>query len=431
MQQKLENQIIYQIYTRNFTEKGDFASIKSKFSHLKELNVDILYLMPINTIGLEGRKGNLGSPYSISNYLEINPELGTLRSFKKFIKDAHENSFKVMIDIVFNHTSRDSWILKNHPEWMYKNSDGNFANKVGDWYDVYDLNLNNPDLRKYLIDVLKHYIKIGVDGFRFDVISLLPLSFIEDLNKLKSKYPEIILLGEAVDMRFNTYVRRVGFNCVSDSELYERGFDLTYQYTSFPYLKDYLQHRNPTDLCAYKTALFLENPANPKYFLKIRGIENHDQPRIFEFTHDYLLMKNLYAFNVLMKGPIFMYNGVETKSDHRLNLFEKDTMNWDIDHDWLNFIKTVNSIKKSEENIQLINTEVQIDNYEAIIYINYYSDGSKRYGIFSLTDKYIEVSVKEMNDGTYFNLLSNNYPVRIKNGSLVIREPLYLIDKID
>ena len=184
MKTYLKNSVIYQVYVRNFTKEGTFNALKQKLDYIKNLKVDILYLLPISPIGKEGRKGDLGSPYSISDYTKINPELGTLEDFKSLIEATHNHDMKIMIDIVFNHTSRDSYIAKNHPEWMYHNKEGKMANKVGDWSDVYDLDYSNPALIKYLVDVIQYYCSIGVDGFRFDVASLIPKEFYIDLKKM-------------------------------------------------------------------------------------------------------------------------------------------------------------------------------------------------------------------------------------------------------
>lgn len=77
--------------------------------------MDILYLLPVSPIGKLNRKGDLGSPYSIEDYMKINPELGTEDDFKSLVENAHGEGMKVMIDIVFNHTSRDSYLVKHHP----------------------------------------------------------------------------------------------------------------------------------------------------------------------------------------------------------------------------------------------------------------------------------------------------------------------------
>ena len=75
---------------------------------------------------------------------------------------------------VYNHTSPDSWLAKNHPEWFYHKPDGCFGNKVGEWLDVIDLDYNNRDLWDYQIETLKMWAGI-VDGFRCDVAPLIPL----------------------------------------------------------------------------------------------------------------------------------------------------------------------------------------------------------------------------------------------------------------
>ena len=115
-----------------------------------------------------------------------------LYHFKSLVENAHGEGMKVMIDIVFNHTSRDSYLVKHHPEWMYKNKEGKMSNKVGDWSDVYDLEYDAPGLVDYLVSVIEHYCALGVDGFRFDVASLLPKKFFLALRKmLDEKYPEM------------------------------------------------------------------------------------------------------------------------------------------------------------------------------------------------------------------------------------------------
>ena len=94
-----------------------------------------------------------------------------------------------MMDIVFNHTSKDSRLLKERPEWFYKNEKGEFANRVGDWDDITDLDTTKDNgLYDELISIVLHYVKMGVDGFRCDVASLIPLKF---WLKLRKKVHEI------------------------------------------------------------------------------------------------------------------------------------------------------------------------------------------------------------------------------------------------
>ena len=134
----LSHQVIYQVYPRNHSDAGTFAGVVADLDRIKDLGVDILYLLPIHPIGEAARKGMLGSPYSIKDYRAINPELGTIDDFKTLINEAHDRGLKVMMDLVMNHTSRDHAWIQTHPEYYYLNKDGKMGNKVGDWSDIQD-----------------------------------------------------------------------------------------------------------------------------------------------------------------------------------------------------------------------------------------------------------------------------------------------------
>ena len=114
----LRNQIIYSVFVRNYSEKGDFKSLEADLGRIKGLGVDIIWLMPIYPIGVSHRKGSMGSPYAIRDYRAINPELGTMEDFTDLLEKIHEFGMKCIIDIVYNHTSKDSFLAKNHPEFF-------------------------------------------------------------------------------------------------------------------------------------------------------------------------------------------------------------------------------------------------------------------------------------------------------------------------
>lgn len=429
MKNYLKTSIIYQVFVRNYTEEGTFKALEKKLENIKNLNVDFLYLLPINEIGVEGRKGSLGSPYSIKDYYTINKEYGTIDDFKSLINKTHELGMKIMMDIVFNHTSRDSWIKNNHPEWMYKDENGNFANKAGNWSDVYDLDFNAPGLIDYLVDVIDYYSSLGVDGYRFDVCNLIPATFYKKLKvMLDKKYPETVLLGEAVDANFGIEVRARGFNCLSDAELYDVGFDLLYCYSNWSHLKRYLLNGKLSDLISYKSALNLEEIEFQATGLKIRGLENHDQKRIISYTKNPLYIKNLCAFPVFMKGPMFIYGGLETNSDHAPSLFEKDLIDLSVDLDWFSFIAKLISFKKEDKNKELLVSKTLLTKGKNIVIKNFYSNKDVAYGIFSFNGLVSKIKHNEIEDGLYYDYLTNN-EVEVKNHTVVTAYPLYLIKK--
>ena len=100
MKNFLKTSVIYQVYVRNFTQEGTFKALVKKLDYIKSLNVDIVYVLPVSPIGKVSRKGELGSPYSISDYTKINPELGNLDDFKELIKETHARDMKLMVDMV-------------------------------------------------------------------------------------------------------------------------------------------------------------------------------------------------------------------------------------------------------------------------------------------------------------------------------------------
>lgn len=136
------NAVIYELNTRQFTPEGTFNALAEHLPRLQELGADILWFMPIQTIGGEGRKGSLGSYYSIKNYTEVNYEFGTLDDFKSVVEEAHGLGMKVILDWVANHTSRDAVWVTEHPEWYVRDSLGNLSVRY-DWTDIAQLDYNN------------------------------------------------------------------------------------------------------------------------------------------------------------------------------------------------------------------------------------------------------------------------------------------------
>ncbi|MCK5468317.1 MAG: hypothetical protein KAI99_07410, partial [Cyclobacteriaceae bacterium] len=229
-----KNLVIYEVYVRSHSTNGTFADVENDLPRIKELGVDVIWLMPIHPIGKLNKKGKLGCPYSIRDYRNVNPEYGTKKDFKRLINTAHSLNLKVMIDVVFNHTAHDSVLALSHLDWFVQDANGKPVSTVSEWSDVVDLKFPNPELEDYLIKTLQMWIKFGVDGFRCDVASLIPLEFWMRARKAVDKInPEIIWLAESVDARWVAERRENGFSTISDSELYN-AFDITYDYDIWP-----------------------------------------------------------------------------------------------------------------------------------------------------------------------------------------------------
>ena len=110
--------VVYEVNVRQFSPEGTFKGVEAQLPRLKELGVDVLWLMPMYQIGTEGRKGTLGSYYAISDYTKVNPEFGTMEDFEHLLAEAHAQGFKVILDWVANQTAPDHVWMTTQPAFM-------------------------------------------------------------------------------------------------------------------------------------------------------------------------------------------------------------------------------------------------------------------------------------------------------------------------
>jgi len=409
----LRNKVIYQVFVRNHTLEGTFKALISDLDRIKSLGVDIVYLLPIHPIGEKNRKGSLGSPYSIQDYMKINSELGTLDDFRELIKEVHSRNMKIMMDEVFNHTSRDSRLLFEHPEYFYRNKKGEVANKVGDWWDVIDLDYRKDKaLWVELAETLKFYTKLGVDGFRMDVASLVPLDFWEFARKEVSKVNRnTIWLSESVHGDFLKHIRDEGFEGYSESEIYQV-FDMAYDYDVYPYMEAYLKGERPFK--DYLEALKKQDENYPANYVKMKNLENHDLKRIADFVNmDMDKILNWTGFMFFQKGAAMLYAGQEFSSHVRPDLFEKDVFVRNIDIS--DYIRKLTNLK-SKKVFSSGKYNVNIPKIDGVAYQTFEDEKEKYIGIFNVGQVSGEIEVN-LNDGLYSNLL-NRKKVKVHNGKI-------------
>jgi len=288
----LRDGVIYEIFPRDFSPAGNLNGVTAKLDELKDLGVNILWLMPLHPIGTKFRKGDFGSPYSISDYYAIDPDYGTLDDFKKLVTEAHQRGLKVTMDIVANHTAWDSVMMK-HPEFYKQDSTGKVIPPVPEWTDVAGLNYTNAQLREYMIAMLKHWVETcDVDGFRCDVAYMVPTDFWEqaraELQKIK---PDLMLLAEA-----------------SKPELLLKAFDIDYSWPLLASLNNVLLNGAPaTEL---RRTWEESRRQFPKGSLHMRISDDHDEARA---VARYGLRGALAASALMftLDGVPLLYNGME------------------------------------------------------------------------------------------------------------------------
>lgn len=404
------NMVMYSVFVRNFSEEGTFQRFKNELGRIRALGVDIIWLMPIHPIGEIARKGTLGSPYAIKDYRAIDPALGTMDDFKALVDAIHALGMRCIIDVVYNHTSPDSWLARHHPEWFYHKADGSPGNRIGDWTDIIDLDYSNTGLWDYQIETLKMWAEI-VDGFRCDVAPLIPLEFwLRARSEVEEVRPGCLWLSESTEPEFVVGNRTRGVPCLSDGEIFQ-AFDVSYEYDIFTYFKDYLAGAIP--LSEYAAAIDRQESMYPDNYVKLRFLENHDRARAKMMISDEKRLRNWTAFLYFQKGMTLLYAGQEREDAHRPSLFEKDVVNW-TGNDISPLLARLYKIKK---NPLFADSGYEVKAMQQDILLAAHSKGGRRIlGVFSLRGESAVVKVSEP-DGIYRNELDDT-SIEIYEGML-------------
>lgn len=367
---QLRSLTIYSVYLRNHGRWNTFSSLKEDLPRIQSMEFDAIWLMPIHPIGQLNRKGDLGCPYSIQDYEAINPEYGTEEEFKDLIDTAHDLGLKVLIDVVYNHTSHDSVLRATHPSFFLHDASDEIICKEPDWSDVIDLDYGNPELWPFLIRALTHWSALGVDGYRCDVASLVPVSFWKAAREAVSLInPDTIWLAESVHTAFLKRMQEQGYPASDDATLYEV-FDLLYDYDIHPQFEGFV--KKELGLPEFIRAVKNQDSLYPGHYIKLRFIENHDQPRL-SFYRDQMADKVAFTvMSYLLKGATLVYAGQETTDTHTPSLFELDPIGFDhIIPNYVELLTKLNRLVKDpifqslEVSYQVVEDELLIISYGA------------------------------------------------------------------
>ena len=361
--------VVYQIYPKSFNDttgngQGDIKGIIEKLDYLKELGVEVLWLTPMY------KSPQYDNGYDISDYYNIDESYGTMEDFEEMLSEAHKRGIKIVMDIVVNHSSTfNEWFIKsenNDPEYkdfyIWKDAvDGkeptNWESKFGgnawQWsekrqqyylhlFDITqaDLNWENGKVREKVYEMIQFWLKIGVDGFRLDVINLISKDqrflnddgsdvrfvpdgrrfytdgpriheFLKEMNQNAFGGGELITVGEMSSTSIE--------NCIKYSNPNEKELAMTF---SFHHLKvDYPNGEKwvaaPFDfielkkiLSKWQIGMYEGNGWNATFW------NNHDQPRaLSRFGNDkeYRVESAKMLATVLhgLQGTPYVYQGEE------------------------------------------------------------------------------------------------------------------------
>lgn len=304
---------IYQLNTRQFTAEGTFAAAAEHLDRIKALGPEIIWLMPVHDIGETNRKGTLGSPYAVKDYLSVNPDLGTVADLKAFVDAAHERGLHVILDWVANHSAWDNHLTVDHPDWYARDWKGDFMpTPWWDWVDIIDFDYSVPALRRYMAEAMAYWVReVGIDGYRCDVAGFVPTDFWETVRRELDAIKPVFLLAEW-----------------EARDLHTAAFDMTYAWSWNETMHEIAV--GTADAEAMRVFYALDAKAYQRDSIRMMFVSNHDKNAWegTEYEQFGEAVNTAIVLSVVSKGMPLVYNGQEAGNDRRLEFFEKDAITW-------------------------------------------------------------------------------------------------------
>jgi glycosidase len=391
-----KNAVIYQINTRQFTQEGTFAAAEKQLPRLKALGVDILWLMPIHEIGLKNRKGTLGSPYSVKDYYSVNHEFGAVTDLKHFVQAAHELGMYVILDWVPNHTAWDNPLVDQHPDWYHRDWKGEFhPSPWRDWDDIIDLDYQQPDMREYMIEALKYWVRdVDIDGYRCDVAGFVPTDFWNQVRRELDAIKPVFMLAEW-----------------ESRDLHIEAFDMTYGWSWYDTMVAIVKGQSDLNrLFTYYSHNEKEYPAD---VMRMLFVSNHDK-NSWEGTMNEQFgeaLEAVIALSAVSEGMPLIYNGQEAGEPKRLEFFEKDPIVWG-EHPIGTLYQKLFAMRR--QNTALWNAKwgarmVQVVNSAPLQVFSFVrqNEKDKVFAVFNFSDNYQSVTFKDtLFHGNYMDFSS-------------------------
>ncbi len=302
--------VIYEMNVRQLTPEGTLRAAAGRLPFLRDMGIDAVWLMPVHPVGVEGRKGSLGSFYSIRDYCAVSPELGTMEDFDAFVAGAHRLGMKVLLDWVANHTARDARWIAEHPDFYERDAGGRPA-VPWDWTDTAQLDYANREVWRAQAEAMEFWIRDhAVDGFRCDMAMLVPIGFWNaTVERLRAVKPDLFMLAEAEETNL--------FGLPA--------FDACYAWEMHHLMVDVAQQK--VRLTALRDYLYADRGRYPRSAMRLTFTSNHDEnswsgPEFGRFGAAREAM-TVFSF-VVPRGLPLVYTGQEVGYDHSFAFFDRD-----------------------------------------------------------------------------------------------------------
>jgi len=206
--------IIYQVLPRLWGD-GTFASWNdASFDYVKSLGADCIWFtgIPRHASGKPFVKGNPGSPYAISDWYDINPYLASdptrrMAEFEALVERTHASGLKCIVDFIPNHVACD-----------YKGALALYGWHDGDWTDTVKVDWTKPETPREMTEILRFWASKGVDGFRCDMVELVPAEALgQVISAVRGEYPGMLFVAEVYQKEnYSRYLDVAGFDLLYD-----------------------------------------------------------------------------------------------------------------------------------------------------------------------------------------------------------------------
>lgn len=395
---------------------GDLDGVREKLPYLEELGITAIYLTPIFL-------SDTNHKYNVKDYLKVDPQFGDNDKLISLLSAAHARGMKVIIDTVFNHCDASHGlfcdVLKNGSKSKYHDwfmIDGDFPDAEKGNYACFahceympKWNTNNPETRRYLIDIALEYLKWGFDGLRLDVADEISHEMLRQLRReVKEKYPQALILGEIWH----------------DNEHWLRGdkLDGVMNYKLQKILVDYFGGNPITaaEAANRMNALLIANRGQANA-MALNFLDNHDTPRFLKFSggkSDRLLCALCAA--VVFPGMPCVFYGTELPLDGDGDPDCRKTFDWTFAGQNKEFAENFKKILRLKEQSALRGGTAEISATDGVLKISRKSGGESITAHFNADGRAKKLPVCGE------KLLSLNYigDRILSNGAVVVKNKL-------
>ncbi|WP_042147141.1 alpha-amylase family glycosyl hydrolase [Paucisalibacillus sp. EB02] len=350
---------------------GDFQGIIEKLDYIKEMGFTSIWLTPIVKNEPKGYHG-----YWTEDFYEVEEHFGKLEDFKSLVEEAHNRDMKIILDLVVNHTGyQHSWITdpekqdRFHEDQTIYDWDNQENVENGRLAGLPDLAQENPETRKYLLDMAKWWIEeTDIDGYRLDTVKHVPKDFWEEFAaEVKSVKEDFFLIGEVWhnDPNYVADYTKTGIDSFVDYPFYNeatRIFSNSDQrigrYMHSIWERNTTLYENP-----FVLGNFIDNHDNKRFTRSV--LENGEDP----ITRSKLALTYLYTapgIPIIYYGTEIAMDGGEDPDNRRMMEFK--------DHELITYISTLAELRKNHPALTKGEFNMLVDQIGTSVFLRTYED---------------------------------------------------------